>query len=157
MIAVDTNVIVRMVVADDEEQARMARALVDRALHEGASLFVSDAVLCETAWVLESCYHAPRGAVADALGGLLAGEQIEIDGREDALIAVDAYRRGGADFADYLIRERALAQGAAAVATFDRGALAESGFVHPDPSRWPDDLTLRERPPRDRRRARARR
>jgi predicted nucleic-acid-binding protein len=156
MIAVDTNVLVRVIVADDERQTAVARALVERALEEGASIFVSDTVLCETAWVLDSCYSAPRFTIADALAGLLAAEQLAVPGREDALRAVDAYRNGKADFADYLIRERGRAHGAAAVATFDAQALTEDGFVPPDPTAWPDDLTLHERPPRYGRKSRAR-
>ena len=45
--------------------------------------------------------------------------------------ALDAYRLGKGDFADYLIREHAKAAGAAAVATFDRALLAEAGFTSP--------------------------
>ena len=76
MNAVDTNVLVRVIVADDQHQTAVARALVERALDEGAAIFVSDTVLCETAWVLDSCYSAPRFTIADALAGLLAAEQL---------------------------------------------------------------------------------
>ncbi len=151
MIAVDASVIVRLLIDDDDVQSPIARAL-----DEGASLVISDAVLCEFAWVLLRGCRVPKAAVADALAGLLATEQVTILDRDVALTALSAFRDGRADFADYLIRERARAQGAAAVATFDGDALGEPGFVHPDPAHWPEDLSLHERPTRYGRPARRR-
>jgi predicted nucleic-acid-binding protein len=49
MLAVDTNVVVRYLTADDPEQFARAVAVV-----EGAETFVSLTVLLETEWVLRS-------------------------------------------------------------------------------------------------------
>lgn len=45
--------------------------------------------------------------------------------------ALNAYERGRADFADYLIREHARRAGCDNVATFDKALLKEPGFIAP--------------------------
>ena len=52
-IAVDTNVLVRAVVRDDEEQARAAA----KTLEEAETIVVSLPCLCEFVWVLRKVYH----------------------------------------------------------------------------------------------------
>jgi len=52
MIAVDTNVLVRLFGCDDEAQAVRAQGLLDAQAEEDGSLFISDAVLAEFAWTL---------------------------------------------------------------------------------------------------------
>ncbi len=151
MIALDTNVIVRILVDDDPEQSAVARSLVGRALADGAALFVPAIVVCETVWVLSRSYRFPRVTVASAVLRLLTAEQLTIESRDEAERALGAYSRGQGDFADLLIRERATTHGAHAVATFDRALLDLPGFVDPDPARWPSELSLHERAPTSRR------
>ncbi len=154
MIALDSNVVVRMLVEDDAEQSAVAHALVDRALADGARLFVATIVICETVWVLERAYGASRATVADAMTWLLAAEQLAVEHRDECERALAAFAEGEGGGADLLIRERALAHGARAVATFDRAALRTPGFVQPDPNAWPDELSLHEPNPRYRPRRR---
>ena len=131
MIALDTNVLVRFVVADDAEQAARAKALVARATADGEQLFVSDLVLCEFVWVLESAYRFPRGVVVRTLERLLAARALAF--RDSAALArsVEAFSRGKGDFADYVILAHAREAGCDAVATFDRVLLKEERFVRP--------------------------
>jgi predicted nucleic-acid-binding protein len=56
MLGIDTNVVVRLVVADDAEQTRRARKLIDQALARDESVLVSLLVLLESEWVLRSRY-----------------------------------------------------------------------------------------------------
>ena len=67
VIAIDTNVLVRILVEDDVAQTRSARSLVERAATDGAALFVSTVVICETTWVLRSGYRSSRTEIAAAL------------------------------------------------------------------------------------------
>ena len=71
MIALDTNVLVRLVLRDDDAQAERARQLFDAHADVDESLFVSDVVLAEFAWVLRSRYELPSAAIATALGAML--------------------------------------------------------------------------------------
>jgi predicted nucleic-acid-binding protein len=148
VIAVDTNVLVRLVVADDDAQVAIVHRLIDRATADGAHLYVPTVVLCEVVWVMRRAYGFPRGEIAEALSTLLTAPQLLVERAGEAAAALAAYAAGAGDFADYLIRERSLDAGAHAVATFDRKLLGEDGFVDPDPGGWPDGLMLREEPPR---------
>ncbi len=131
MIAVNTNVLVRFLVEDDARQSAAAAALVERAVQSEDSLYVSAIVLCETVWVLTVSYRVPRSDVVKTLQDLLRAKHLTFDNPDRLARAVDAFAIGRGDFADYLIREEALAAGCSSVATFDRELLREEGFDRP--------------------------
>jgi len=90
---------------------------------------VSDPVLCETERVLESCYRASRADILLAFEGLLAQVDVLVfEDREAFCKALDAYRRGRANFSDLMIGAKAAAQGARTTFTFDRGLARQEGF-----------------------------
>ena len=53
MIALDTNVLLRFLVADDAAQNRRAAEFIETVLENKGTLYISDIVLVETVWVLE--------------------------------------------------------------------------------------------------------
>lgn len=128
MIAVDTNVLVRFLVEDDAEQSKRAAALFRRALAKSEPILVSDVVLCETVWVLDVAYGVPREEIGKTLADLLRAKGIEICDADLVHRALGAFRAGKGDFADYVIRERALSAGSERLATFDRRLWSEPGF-----------------------------
>ena len=128
MIALDTNVLVRLVLHDDEAQAKVAERLVVRARREQTHLFVADIVLCELVWVLTRRAGLARADIADAIDQLLVTELVVVSNAAIVDRTLTAYRYGKGDFADYLIREHALAADAHEVATFDRALKGENGF-----------------------------
>lgn len=111
MIAVDTNVVLRFLIADDPHQADVARDCV------ASGIFVSHGVLMETEWVLRTVYRLHRSRIADSLGDFIELEAVHVDDRDDLRWAVERYRLR-ADWADllHLIASRAQAE----FATFDR-------------------------------------
>jgi len=131
MIALDTNVLVRYLVEDDEAESRRATKLIEAALTREEEIFISDVVMCETVWVLSSAYRFSRDEIADALAALLRARSVVFTSADRLARSLDAYRNGKGDFADYLIRELARAAGADTVATFDRLLLKEPGFSKP--------------------------
>ena len=60
MLGIDTNILVRFLVRDDERQSEKARKLIRREVVAGRSVFVSRLVLLETEWVLRSRYDLNR-------------------------------------------------------------------------------------------------
>jgi predicted nucleic-acid-binding protein len=54
-----------------------------------------------------------------------------MEGPDDVKRALEAYAAGRGDFADYLIAERAMANGCASIATFDRVLHSDARFVPP--------------------------
>ena len=131
MIALDTNVLVRFLVEDDEKQSRLASRLIKGAIEREEQLFISDIVMCETVWVLSSAYRFSRAEIVGALAELLRARAVVFTSTDRLARALEAYDKGKGDFADYLIREHAHNAGADTVATFDRSLLKERGFSKP--------------------------
>ena len=131
MIAIDTNVLVRFLVADDPGQFEAARRSFARLGPAEESGFVSDLVLAELVWVLRTVYEHSRGEILEALRALAAADHLSFEDDARLSRALQAFAAGRGDFADYLIRERAEAAGCSAVLTFDRVLQKEQGFSAP--------------------------
>jgi predicted nucleic-acid-binding protein len=131
MIALDTNVVVRFLVQDEPRQSARARALITTAITNSTQLYLSDIVICEVVWVLESAYGFGRGDIATVLKKLINARHLTFRSTERVQQAVDAYAAGKGDFADYLIRADALDAGCDTVVTFDRALHREKDFRTP--------------------------
>src|SRR5207237_6248050 len=71
MIGLDTNVLVRFLVRDDEAQVERARRLLKRETGSGEAVMLSLLVLLETEWVLRSRYGLTKDEIFGAFSGLL--------------------------------------------------------------------------------------
>jgi len=115
MLAVDTNVLVRLVARDDADQVGAAEQFVSK----GA--WISHVVLAETLWVLDSVYDLSREQIATAVEMLLNHRELTLQDSEVVASALDHYRsRPAVDFSDCLVLEIARKAGHLPVATFDR-------------------------------------
>lgn len=123
MFAVDTNVIVRVLVGDDPAQQQAALARLRKIRANGGSVLVSAVVLAEVAWVLDRAYGYNRAQVAAALRGVIATPPLVVTPRAVVLTALAAYEKGPGDFSDYLILELARAEGSTKLLTFDKRLL----------------------------------
>ncbi len=115
MAAVDTNVLVRLLVDDDEDQVRQARAF----LRAHGPAWVSLLVVLEVTWVLVSAYAFDRRGVAIAIESLLSLSAVEVEEPEVVAAALDAFRASSADFGDCLILVCARRADRLPLATFD--------------------------------------
>jgi len=131
VIALDTNVLVRFLVEDDEAQSRAATAVIVRASRADEPLFVPAIVLCEVAWVLSSSYDVPKADIIALFRKLLHARQLTFPASDVLTRALEKYAAGKGEFADYVIREEAFAGGCKSVATFDKVLLREPGFTRP--------------------------
>ncbi len=131
MIALDTNVLVRFLVADDEEQNQRATELIKNVIAKDEVFYISDIVLVETIWVLSRSYRFTRQEIVDVLRKLLAARHVLFSAPDEIARALNAFEQGSGGFADYLIREHAYRAGCDGIATFDRALLKESGFIQP--------------------------
>ena len=121
MIALDTNVLVRLLLRDDAAQAELARELFEANTGNDGSLFVSDVVLAELGWVLRSRYALAVEQIAHAFRALLGNATLAWQSQDAVAEALQLYERGSVDFADCLIVALARSHGCEATATFDRG------------------------------------
>ncbi|WP_395699391.1 PIN domain-containing protein [Aquabacterium sp.] len=127
MIAVDTNVLVRLLVNDDVAQASKARRLFDAQAEGDAPIWVADTVLVELVWTLARAYQRPRVDLVTALRALAGHATVALESPRAVALAIDSYERGPADFADCLLSAKAALAGCEAVFTVDRGMKALPG------------------------------
>jgi predicted nucleic-acid-binding protein len=113
-VAVDTNVLVRFMVRDDEVQALAAGAL----LASGDIVVVSNVAFAELVWVMRKSYRISRADVAAGLRVLIEAGNLEFD--RAAVAAGLAMMDKGGDFADGVIHYEAMRAKSATLATFDR-------------------------------------
>ena len=117
MNGVDTNVLIRYLVADDPLQAVKAKRIM-----ESGTSYVNCIVLCETVWVLESAYDYGRKEIADTLERILSTHEIEVEDPEMTLAALQDYRQTSAGFTDCLIGRRNANHGCDHTVSFDKRA-----------------------------------
>ena len=129
MIGLDTTILIRLLVRDDPGQTSLAERLLQEATDAGEQCFISDPVLCEMEWVLESSYRARREDVLAAMQELLAGDLFIFEDREVLHQVIERYQEGKADFSDCLIGAKARVKGARTTYTFDRVLPQEQGFT----------------------------
>jgi len=122
VIAVDTNIIVRFLVRDDEEQAEAAYRRLKQAEADRESLFVPLIVLLETIWVLESAYGRSRAEVLDCIEDMRRMPVFSFEKNEAVERLVFDGKSCKADLADLLIAHSAQSSGCDSGTTFDRGA-----------------------------------
>ena len=127
MRGVDTNILVRYIVADDPAQLRAATRFIEHECSPQEPGFINRVVLAEVVWVLESSYRLPRSAVVSALRMLFDTNQLSIEDAEDARAALREYE-DGAGFSDSLIAAANARLGCEYTATLDRRAAGRSGF-----------------------------
>ncbi|HWS63480.1 MAG TPA: type II toxin-antitoxin system VapC family toxin [Steroidobacteraceae bacterium] len=129
MLGVDTNVLVRYLIRDDQSQYEKARRLIEREVSKGEPVLVSMLVLLETEWVLRSRYELAKAEIVTAFSALLDTADLAFEDEPSVEHAVYSWKDSTADFADCLIEARNRRLGCRATATFDGRALKLAGFV----------------------------
>ena len=122
MPSLDTNVLVRWLVQDDDEQLTGIRALFERARRDHARLFVPTTVMLELEWVLRSRYGFDKATLLQTLNALLETRELELQDEAALESALHLYRNGSADFADSLHAGLCGAAGKGTLLTFDEKA-----------------------------------
>lgn len=131
MIGLDTNVVVRFLVQDDDVQSPIATRVFSGLSREQPG-FISSVALAEITWVLSRAYKASRDEIASAVEGMLRSAELVIENAEATYRALAAYRASpSAEFADALIVQRAAIAGASETVTFDQNAAAALGMRLP--------------------------
>lgn len=73
MIGLDTHVLVRFLVQDDQLQFERARRLIKREAGRGDSVFISLLVLLKTEWILRNRYEFSKSEIIGNLSGIGSG------------------------------------------------------------------------------------
>jgi predicted nucleic-acid-binding protein len=129
MLGIDTNVLVRYLVRDDQSQYVRARRLIHREVNTGEPVLVSLLVLLEMEWVLRSRYELAKPDIVAVLSSLLQTAELAFEDEPSVEHALYSWKNSLAEFADCLIDARNRRLGCRATATFDRKALKLAGFI----------------------------
>lgn len=113
---IDTNILVRHLTGDPPGMAARATSF----LASERDLFVTDLVVAETVYVLESFYEAPRGQIAESMRSLIAFESIVVVDPSLLLRAIEVYEIDRLDFAEAYLVACAESTGVGRVASFDQ-------------------------------------
>lgn len=128
MIGIDTNVLLRVLVRDQQEQVRAAEQLIAAHCSKDEPGYVSRVVIAETVWVLKDVYGYGRSQIAAAMRAVLNVSELEIESPDEVDAAIVDFERSSADFTDCLLARTNAAAGCEYTATFDRKAAKLAGF-----------------------------
>ncbi len=129
MKALNTNILVRFLVQDDQKQCARVNRLFESTEQDKAMLFVPLLVALELIWVLQSVYAVEREAILDAFDALLQLPVLKFEKQPvmREFVTRAAHSNGG--LADLLIGESCRASGCESVLTFDKVASKSSPFI----------------------------
>ena len=117
-LSVDTNVLIRSVVRDDDAQARAA----DKILKDATLIAVALPTLCEFVWVLRRVYGVSTTDITAAVRALLDTANLVCN--RPAADAGLALLEAGGDFADGVIAHEGAWLGGDTFVSFDKTAVA---------------------------------
>lgn len=123
MIGLDTNVILRYLLQDDPQQARLANRMIDRQLSRESPGFISLVAVLEIVWVMRSVLKRTPLQIATHLEQLIAADTLDVQNEAQVLQAAYALKQGTGEFEDALLGALNAWSGCTHTLTFDRRAL----------------------------------
>lgn len=120
MPALDTNVLVRYLVADDNRQYQIAKSLIESTVDE--VLFVPLTVSIELEWVLRSRYDLDKSLIISTFNQLLESREVQFQEEPSVEVALNLYSDNNSDFADCFHIAIAYSNDMTPLITFDRKA-----------------------------------
>ena len=118
MIAVDTNILIRILTKDDPVQSKRAAQLMER-----NDILIPKTVIMETEWVLRYAYGIDKKTIQQAFRKLLGLPNVHVEDSQALFQAVSWYEEGF-DFADAL--HLASSSRANRFATFDKALVKKA-------------------------------
>ena len=122
MLALDTNILVRLVTNDDPIAAERIQVALDAELAAGRECMVGQIILCELVWVLQRLYGYSLQQCQRTVGSLLEFAGLRFEALPVVLSAYKAWQKHGGDWADHLIGAQMQALGCSVVLTLDKAA-----------------------------------
>jgi len=117
---VDTSVVLRILVRDDEVQMKGAESLIREAGRQGIVLYLLPVTILEIVWVLEKIYSYERTAVRELVEAILNTPQLNVEKADVFRKALQTYQEKKIKFADAVMGYWGLERGLKTVYTYDR-------------------------------------
>ena len=120
MIAADSNIFLRWLVADDKAKADAVGEYFKKAEKTGEPIWVADLVMGEVVWVLQRFYELRPSEVADLVGPLLKAPMLSFENRDRLMESLELFRMHGVDFTDCYIAASAREKVCGGVLSYDK-------------------------------------
>ena len=128
MKAVDTNVLIRFIMKDDEKQAQSVYQLFKQSEQNQQPLFVLLLVVLEVIWVLKSVYEIPNADIVQTFSDLLAMSVLSFESENVLENFIESTANTSfdlsdlSDLSDLLIANSAYSSDCESIFTFDKKA-----------------------------------
>jgi predicted nucleic-acid-binding protein len=122
MKALDTNVLVRFLVKDDERQSKIVYRAFKQAEMDKNTFFVPLLVVLEMLWVLQSVYKIARTDILDSVNEVILMPILMFEAQATIQQFIFIARESNIDLSDILIACSAKLSGCESVLTFDKKA-----------------------------------
>jgi len=119
LIALDTNALVRLLIEDDEKQARKVKKLIESVEKQGQQILILTEVLIETVWVLESVYECTREDIHRFLETMMYTSIFTFSEPRIIGNVIRHFKKGG-DFADLVIVMQSINHQAKKIFSYDK-------------------------------------
>jgi predicted nucleic-acid-binding protein len=127
MTGIDTNVLIRFVMADDPAQYQKAKRVM-QSLSVQSPGFITQVCIAEFVWVLETRYRKPKAIILEWLIWLVESGEIVLENQVVIERALRTFSTTNSDFSDGLISFAGHLAGCSATVTFDKGAAKATGM-----------------------------
>lgn len=128
LIALDTNVVIRFLVNDDERQGLKVKKLLEKAEKEGRQFYISLLVIQEMIWVLSSAYECSKKDIINALTNLLQVSVFNFENHDVLVSLCDEALNEKCGITDTLIGLVNKNYGSETTLTFDKKASRSTLF-----------------------------
>lgn len=129
MIGLDTNVLVRYVLRDDENQFKLANLLIQQSVMQKQLIIIHLLVIQEIEWVLRSVAKRGKAEIINLFKSLLETAEVLIESEDILEQALLSFENSNADFSDCLMIAQYRHMGCNHMATFDRNAVKVEGAL----------------------------
>ncbi|MDA8089341.1 MAG: PIN domain-containing protein [Nitrospiraceae bacterium] len=116
---VDTSVILRILLNDDELKRKASEKLIKEAKNKGISLYLLPVAVMEIVFVLEKVYKLKKHDIQQLVTALLNTPELSIEMEDIFRKAIDAYAEKNIKFADALMAFWGMERGLTTIFTYD--------------------------------------
>ena len=119
-VVIDTNLLVRYLINDDQKKADAVDNLLDKAIKGEIRIVVPSVVIAELVWVLESFYQLKADVILELVEAIVNTSGLDVTDKSMVISALRLYKNRNIDFIDAWIIEFAKERGIKTIYTFDK-------------------------------------
>ena len=116
---IDTSVILRLLVKDDEAKVKATEKLIRGSRRKGIALYLLPVAIMEIVWVLEKFYKYEKGSIREIIEAILNTSELKVEYEDIFRRAIAIYHEKNIKFADAVMGYWGIENGISIVYTYD--------------------------------------